>query len=548
MILSKNTIRDLILPAALIVLVTALLYAHTLQVPFYLDDVPALVDNPRLRDLGAAFRDIFGQRGLTNLTFALNYRLTGWELAPLHAVNIVLHAGCGLLAWQLLRRLLGNSRWLPLLGALLLVAHPLQTQGVTYLVQRATTLGTFLFLLAFLLYLRARDQLAAGLAFSSPTVLRPYLGALLAGACAVLAKENTVTLPLLLLAYDRLFPLPAAANRRPNRLTALPFFAVPLAVAAAVLLGPLLQGEVQVRGQDLHAFRWDDALRYLFTQFTVIWVYLRMLLIPCGQALIHNYPLADTLLSGWILLGLGGLLTLAGLGWHLRRRRPLVALGIAWFFLGLAVESSLIPLDPLFEHRLHLPMFGFLLVVLDGMAALVGEKKTVLLGAVALLLCLPLTWQRNALWHEPIAFYRENLRILQENGRIPTAEAPGGSDLRYDLGLALAKAGRLDEATEKFREVLAANPGHQDARVSLGIALALNHRHDEALVAYETVLRDNPGHFLAHYHRGNSLLQTERTAEAIAAYARAVELNPESADARSRLNFAMGIMRATGTP
>ena len=548
MTLSKSTIRDRFLPAALIVLGAVLLYAHTIQAPFYLDDVPALVDNPRLRDLGAAFRDIFGQRGLTCLTFALNYSLTGWELPPLHAVNIALHAGCGLLVWQLLRRLLGGCRWLPLLGALLFIAHPLQTQAVTYLVQRATTLGTFLFLLAFLLYLRARDQLTAGLALSSPAFLRPYLGALLAGAGAVLAKENTVTLPLVLLAYDRLFPRPEAANRKANNLTSLPFFAVPLAVAAAVLLVPLLRGGVQIRGQDLHAFRWDDALHYLFTQFTVIWVYLRMLVLPGDQALIHNYPLADTLLSGSSLLGLGGLLALAWLGWHLRRRRPLAALGIAWFFLGLAVESSIIPLDPMFEHRLYLPMFGFLLAFLDGMAALAGEKTTTMLCTVAVLLCLPLTWQRNALWSEPIAFFQDNLRVLQEHGRIPTAEAPGGSDLRYDLGLALAKAGRLDEAMEKFRQVLAANPGHQDARVSLGIALALGHRYDEAIVEYEAVLRANPGHFLAHYHRGNSLLQKGRTAEAIAEYSRAVELNPESADARNRLNLALGIMRGFGTP
>jgi hypothetical protein len=118
----------------------ALLYGHTLQAPFYLDDVRGIAENSLLRDLPAAASRLFSQRGLTTLTFALNHRLTGLSLPSLHLVNILLHAGCGLLVWRLLLRLAGGG-WLPLLGALLFVAHPLQTQGVTYLIQRAKVLG-----------------------------------------------------------------------------------------------------------------------------------------------------------------------------------------------------------------------------------------------------------------------------------------------------------------------------------------------------------------------------------------------------------------------
>ena len=136
----RGLCRDSLIASLLLATLCVLLYGHTLDVPFYLDDYGNLDENFLLRDLPATATQIFSRRGLTNLTFALNYRLSGWSLPPLHLANIALHAGCGFLVWLLLRQLLGG-RWLPLLGALLFVAHPLQTQAVTYLVQRSTVLA-----------------------------------------------------------------------------------------------------------------------------------------------------------------------------------------------------------------------------------------------------------------------------------------------------------------------------------------------------------------------------------------------------------------------
>lgn len=428
--------------AALILGVVALLYGHTLDVPYYLDDTSGLVENYLLRDLPAAVTALFNQRGLTNLTFALNYRLAGWSLAQLHLTNVLLHAGCGLLAWRLLLRLL-PGRVLPLLGALLFVAHPLQTQAVTYLIQRSAVLGAFFFLLAVLCYLAAGDALERGVSPRSGAYLTPYLAAVLAGACAVLAKESTATLPLVLIACDRLFPRSGREDRTRTVLAVLPFCLVP-ALLAAVLLLPLIGADLsRALHYPLSTLQHNSPGHYFVTQFSVLWVYLRLLLLPVGQALEHNYAVAAEILTLRNTVALTGWLVVGWLCWRLRRRRPLLAFGAAWFFLTLAVESSVIPLDPLFEHRLYLPMFGFVLVFIDSLSAWLSEQWRAVVVAACLLACLPLTWQRNALWRDPIAFYEDNLRVV-----------PYSERAAKNLAVLLDRAGREQDALVLLQRTL----------------------------------------------------------------------------------------------
>lgn len=544
-------------------MVTALLYAHTLHVPFYLDDNGALVDNYLLRDFPAVLYNLFSSRSLTNLTFALNYRLTGWALPPLHLVNIVLHAGCGILVWLLLRRLFSNNRWLSLLGALLFIAHPLQTEGVTYLIQRATVLAAFLFLLAFFFYLHARSALAAGNVRASVACLSPYIGAVLIGAGAALAKENAVTLPLVLVAYGFLFPVPGQRTWRLLLCDYLPFLVLPLALGFKVLLLPLIRGEAPVFYNDaINTLQGNDSLHYFVTQFKVMWVYLRLLLFPYNQALLHNYPITGELLTGLNLLGLSGLLALAFLAWHLRKSRPLVAFGCVWFFLALAVESSIIPLDPLFEHRLYLPMFGFLLAALDGLLALVGEKKTSLLCVVALLTFMPLTWQRNALWNDPVAFYMDNCRVtpdnawaannlgyaLKEKGELNAAIEQYAIAININkddaktynnLGVALEEKGLTDEAIRQYLRAIMINPNDAEAHNNLGAALVTKGQYNDAIRELKLSVEIKPDYLMAHNNLGVAFLRKGQIDEAIHEYRKALALDPGNVNVQSNLNSAI---------
>lgn len=470
------------LAVAAILLAVAVLYGHTLRAPFYLDDQWAIIDKYLLRDLQAAVRNLFGQRGLTDLSLALNYRLSKLSLPSLHLTNIALHAGCGLLVWLLLNRLLA-SFWLSLLGTLLYVCHPLQTQAVTYLVQRATVLGAFFFLLAFLLYLRARDALSAGCSRRSPAFFLPYLAALMAGACAVLSKENTATLPLVLVAYDYLVPLKVKRSRQQIICDYLPFFVAPLMAGCSMLVKVSAAGGNAALFVPLASLEHNSPVNYLVTQFSVIWVYLRLLVFPYGQALEHDYPVVSELLTMQNALALAGLLLLCRVVWSMRRSRPLLAFGVAWFFLGLAVESSVIPLDPLFEHRLYLPMFGFVLVLLDGLPALWGEKWTKVFLVVSLLVCAVLTWQRNALWNDPVALYEDNLKHV-----------PGSERASETLAAYYGRVGRFPEERQMLEATAARFPGNPIVAINLAKVNAEEGRWVEAFALLDDRIERMPDH------------------------------------------------------
>lgn len=462
-----------VVPFVLIVLVSCLLYGHTLEAPFYLDDAGSIYDNKTVKDLGKAFGGIFGQRGLATLTFALNYHFGGTNVVGYHLVNIAIHLACACLVYLLLRRVFPGRSLPPLFGALLFVAHPLQTQAVTYLVQRMTSLSALLFLLAMYLYVLAREKLAAGISFRTPSHLSCYVGAMLAGGAAVLVKENAVVLPLALLLFTWLCAPAEARAWRPLLRYLAPFLIFPALAIGGYLLVPFLSApkfDTMGFSRHLRSMEGNSPLHYLATQCSVLWIYLRMLFLPYGQALDHAYPVSRELVTLKSVAGGGGLVGLMGLAWWLRRRQPAVAFAVAWFFLTLAVESSIIPLDPLFEHRLYLPMFGLAVLSATLLERLPGVRWQ--FGAVVLVIVplAVLTWQRNALWTDPIAFYEQNLQVSPDNERV-----------YFNLSQEYLKAGDFERGEFLIRESIAMNPARHFGYVSLKEVYLAQERLDEAI-------------------------------------------------------------------
>lgn len=574
-------------------LAVAATYGGTLHVPWYLDDNSAIVENPAVRDLGASWRNLLQTpRGLAFLTFALNYRFGGTEVAGYHLVNVAIHLASTLVVFALFRRLLPGRRSLALVGALVFAVHPLQTQAVTYVVQRMTSLSGFFVFLAVLLFLQARDVLAAGGAPASPRHVARYGGALLAGLLAVLIKENAIALPLALFLVARLAP--SRGEREGTGallLYLLPFVAAPAWLTLQEVVRPLATGASLLdlgAPQALSSIRRPQPLEYLFTEFPVYWLYLRLFFYPAGQALDYGYPIVTTLWNLRSLLALGGLAGLAGLAWAVRRRLPLVALGTGWFFVSLAVESTVIPLDPVFEHRMYVPLFGVTLALLDVLDRI---PVRALRRGVAVMVVTTLgvvTWQRNALWADPTAFFEANLRVAPRNERVAAALAgryreegrpaeaeallrralelnPGyavaydnlaklliargelsqarellrqgvatagaSADLLTNLGSLLDLMGESREAERMLRGVVAADPGSRKAHTNLGVVLAGQQRWDEAIACYRRSLELLPGQSIVHFNLGVALANRKRLPEAREQFLTAAALAPGDADA-----------------
>lgn len=504
----------------LLLLAAVLPYLNTLDAPWYFDDSNNIYENPLVRDLPRALRGVLQERGVAMLTFALNHRLGGVDPTGYHLVNIAIHAGCVVAVWLLLCRLCADCRRWPLIGALLFAVHPLQTQAVTYVVQRMTSLSALFFIGAVCAYLAHLD--------ASGWRRRTFYGlALCSGALAVLTKENTAVLPVVLLLAERYF--------RPGRgwraqLTGLvPFCLAPLWKAAEMLVLPHWRGDVAASLH--HAGQLQETLsvtplHYLFTEFSVIYYYFRLLVWPVGQVLDYGWPVVDSVWNVTSLASLAGLVLLWTVAWRLRARRPLLSFGIAWFFLALGVESSVIPLDPIFEHRLYLPMVGFVLVVLDLLRDLSWRRVRIAIVAVLPLLAV-LTWQRNALWSNHVTFLEDNLR-----------KRPGNVRVMVMLGNAYAENGRPEEGQRLLEQAMRLSDQYDFAYTGIGKILIDQGRGGEAIPTLMRGAERFPRSVKMHEYLGIAYGQVGEMEQALNHFRQALQLDPEDASLYTNIGVA----------
>jgi tetratricopeptide (TPR) repeat protein len=544
-----------LVPVLLILLAGSAVYANTLHVPWYFDDFPNIVKNPLISDLAGRLRNIISFRGVGTATFSLNYHFHALSLPGYHLVNIFIHLAASVTVFSILKRLFTDSLAFPFLGGLIFALHPIQTQAVTYVVQRYASLaGLFLFL-SFYCFIKAREAIANNRFFSLRHTLF-YTLMLIFGAAAVLTKENTIVLPLLIILYDRYFIKESSWCK-------LSPYVMPFVVGGALfglsqLLLPYLGGGHSIRALTATAgvFKEPDIspLFYFVTQFTVLWKYIRLLFLPYGQTLDYSLPLTTELFALKNMIAGLGLLLLALAAFWGRNRFRLASFGIFWFFCTLAVESSFIPLDTMFEHRLYIPMFGFVLVVLE-IASRIPDKRFSVAGLALLAFILAgLAWQRNNLWGNPIAFTEDNIRKAPQNNRayislskyylnagrlddaqrvlIKYIESDQFNHVAYsNMGIIYYRQGKLALATDMFKKAIGIDPKYEEAYATLGLIYNDLRRWKEGEMNLRKALELLPNDSLAHYNLGVNLYNQGFKAGAKGEFLAASRLKPDDPDA-----------------
>lgn len=561
---------DLLFVCALLA-VGGMLYARALDVPWYFDDYQVLFGNPDLRSVSRALEGVLRPRGVAILSFAVGDALLGKDAAEAHAVNVGIHLATSITLYAVLRTLAPGSRLAAFGGALLFAVHPLQTQAVLYAVQRMASLATFWLVLSMLLFLRARRLVAAGSPWR-PRHLALYAGALLAGAAAFLTKQNTVVFPALFLLADLLFG-PPAVRPRDRALYHAPFFALASLLALRELL-PSMASAAGAGGALVRSFDWfvvgytgpgepileATPARYVLTQLSVVWQYLRLVAVPVGQAFDHGYPLVREYVSGRTIAAALGLAALAALAVRARTRAPFLALGVAAFLLGLAVES-LFPLDVMVEHRLYLAMPGVSLAFVEGLRRIGSRAAAAATIAVVATPLAALTLQRVDLWTRPADLLEHDLRVRPANPRLwallgetrQRAGDLGGAAAAFSKALELhprypqalvnlagvrATEGRPQDAERLYREAIALVPGFPAARRALALVLMRQQRSAEALEEFGIAARMNPNDLLSLYFEATLAHELGDDARARRAADRIDRLDPEAAaDVRAMLGL-----------
>jgi tetratricopeptide (TPR) repeat protein len=536
-------------------LVCVLLYANTLNAPFVLDDGPNIEANPniRIRELSlpelyrAGFQSIT-KRPVAYISFALNYYVAGYDVTGYHVVNLIIHCANGILVYLLalivFRRLSRGARpggprpapgwvpWMSLVAALLFCAHPLQTQSVTYIVQRMASMAVMFYLLSLLLYLRGR--------------LRPpgagrwacWTGCLVTWLLALGSKQIAVVLPFAILLLEGHF----FQDLRGEWLRRSLWIALASAVVA-VLIGYAFMGSLSLEDYANYDFSMRERV---LTQLRVVVFYIGLLLVPHPSRLnlMHDFPTSHSLTDPvTTLLSLLGLLSLAGFAvWRAREER-LLSFCIAWFFLHLVIESSVLPLDMVFEHRLYLPMFGFALAASHLLFRLLpGRSAWALALAAAVIAALgTATVLRNRIWRDEVTLWQDVV-----------SKSPQDHRARYNLGSALVTAGRYAEADRHFSETLRIRPDYAAAHNGLGMSLEARGEIDRAIFHFSEALRIGhlgragagvlPDEAAVHANLALVLGRRGRSDEAIEHFSEALRIHPNYAKA----HYGLGNLLARG--
>ncbi len=582
--------RPALLALPLALGLTALAYSSSLDCELQFDDHAAIVRNLSIKDLDQFLRVhlpweiLAGSRSVTDLTFALNYRLSGLDVRAFHATNVLLHLAAVLLVFVFTRATLaraGSSRQegLAVFVAGAFALHPLLSQAVIYITQRAEVLASIFYLASLLLLLRAEEK---GL---SPKGVASYLLALVAFALGLGAKAIVVTLPAAYLLHGLVAPARPEGGSRfgpwPRRLgLAVPFVAGSVLFAAAQLPG--LRGSPHA-GFDIPSL---GPGRYLLTQLKVLLTYLRLALWPAGQNLDWAFPAsggpfeARTLLAG---LGVIALVAGAALLWRWGRTRDsegaraarLGAFGVFWFLVVLAPTSSFVPLlDVLMEHRAYLPAWGVLLAAAVGGDALVGRllrdpararvARAALAGAIWIALGVALH-ERNLVWRSEESIWRDvvakspgkarghaNLaRALQKRGELEPAlvefrraldligdQSITLRDLVLNMSGALYDLKRVDEAARMLQEAMTASSDDPELLNLLALCFIEQRQLSNAEALARQAIGIDPHFGPAHNTLGLVLLERGEIAAAASEFAAAVRIDPESEPSLMNLAYA----------
>lgn len=503
-----------------------LAYANTFAVPFLLDDAFNVANNPSIRDLGhfgtvlhAVNSTTIAGRPLLNLSFAFNYALGRLDVAGYHGVNLAIHCLAALTLCGLIRRsieLARLDRCLPPLPFAFLVAalwslHPLQTESVTYISERAESLMGLFYLLT--LYGFARHLQSP----SSPGWLPLSIAACYAG---MLTKQAMVTAPVLVLLYDRAFSAANFATLWRQRK------AYHLAIGGSWVLLALLMAFLCVRPGSIGFHTHVRPLTYGLTEAKVILEYVKLSFWP--RRLVFDYGPDFYPPQPWAFFGLALVVSagvaLSAAAW--RWSKPAAFLASAFFVL-LAPTSSVIPVafQPMAESRMYLPLAA--LVTLGASVTWRYLSHWASLGLIAAAAaCAGLSHHRNHV-------YRDGLRLWEDT----IAKYPHTSRGQNVLGLALAQAGRRNEAVEHLREATRIMPDNAVLYCNLAdVLLGIDGRTEEAIVAYRQALHLAPQQTLAHFGLANALAHgNSHLPEAVDEYRAAVRLDPEFAPAHANL-------------
>ena len=512
-----------------------LIYSNTIHSPFVFDDRINIKVNHYLRltklslqDIRlAAFEGPSKNRPIVKTSFALNYFFHQYNVMGYHLVNILVHLANGILLYLFVKTTLSlpvlrltekSQKWIPYFTALIWLVHPIQTQSVTYIVQRMNSMAAMFYLLSIFLYTKAR------LAELKVKRILLFTGCIFTGLLAIGSKEIAATLPFFIFLYEWYFFQDLNYIWIRRRFFIIGGLLVFLAIAAFMYLG------INPLDKLLSSYEKRDftLTQRVLTEFRVVIFYLSLFLFPHPSRLnlTHDFSLSNSMIDPvTTLLSIAATVGMVVLAFKLARKERLLSFCILWFLGNLVIESSVISLEIIFEHRTYLPsMLLSLLFAMLIQRYLKPNQLRIPLVCILVVIFSFWTFERNSVWKSRISLWQDS---MQKSMELPRPH--------HNLGFALVEEGRLDEAIEHYKAALQVKPDYIKAHNSIGRALFKQGKNKEAVEYFYEALKIKPDFEKAHSNLGLVLVSEGKIEEGIKHLSEALRIKPNYVQAHNSM-------------
>jgi len=499
--------KTVLIAAVVIIVLSLTLYANSLNCKFIWDDELLIENSPRIKDWrnapkiftesmieGSGLRGVY-YRPLQIFTHMIDYHLWGLDARGYHLASILFHAMAALSLYWLLS-LVFKDRLLSLFAGIIFLAHPIQTETVTYISGRSDILSALFMLLCFIFYIKTlrNENIVSHLLMISCCVL------------ALLSKENSIILPLLFIVYHYIFK---------ERFKT----AIFTPIAGCVLIYLILRSNAALFGTP-----WIDTIpERLPGFFAAIANYARLMLLPFNLRVDYGntlFALKDPIVIAGLLIT-ASLLFLS----FIKREDRFISFSILWFFISLIPVSGIYPL-PFYmaEHFLYFPIIGFALLAAGAARGLYKTKgfriPATLLIITVFLAYSHLTIRQNSCWKEPVAFYERALRL-----------SPKSLMMRINLAGICERKDDKKGAISLYKEILEINPGHTASCYNIGRLYLSLEDYREAVRFFQKAVETNPDYARGYNGLGLAHAKTGDCERAFFFFKKAVETDPYYATA-----------------
>jgi tetratricopeptide (TPR) repeat protein len=542
----------------LIAVIGILAYINSFNNAFQFDDGYHIVEGNKIKNidnfLSASFWKNIGDRPLAFFTLAINYKLNELDVTGYHVVNLLFHILAGFMAFLLSLEIMSLAVFkknkiindykvlIALFTAFIFVAHPIQTQAVTYIIQRMTVMAGFFYMWAVLLYIRGRNAHLKNPAERKWKPYTFYAAAFFVGFLGFISKQNAVTFPLAFILVEFFFI--RDGNQKIDRKF--------LAIFSSVIGGIILMGII-INGLPSE-YEKISRSEYLFTQFRVLFKYWQLLFLPVNQHLDYYWTISMSFWGKKELFSLAFLLITIGLAvWFYRKNWLIASFGIFWFYLTLSIESSIIPIrDVIFEHRLYMAVFGFGFAISYYAFYILGAKKekfAIIALSILTLVYVAASVNRNSVWKNAYTLWSDSIEKDPKRERAwywlasyymtekdnENAQKCYNKSIENNPAFPLAYNGRanlkketgdLQGALQDYNKAISLDPNYVTAFYNRGITNAALNKLDESIKDYDKSIQLGNTSSAVYYNRGNAKRRIKDYKGAIDDYNKAIKMDP----------------------